>query len=625
MKKLLSLAALLAFAAFGADDKWDIKNMPALYENPGILKVVPGEVQPLTFYFIAPQSVLYSKSVGVTDAEAATGHRYELKAKPTHNMSVDITLPEGLEFITSVAGDQPVEKHEWKVDGAHIVDKYICDMVMLQPQGRLSEWKTWKMAVKVADGAPGELGTLTLAVSHEGKPAVTKTWKVVRIAPFKPAPRLKKLRIGFWDYGNYMLEKAHPGIFKLFRDSGVNCFFNTLKVDDLDGFELYGSLHHSSFSNYDAYPTFGPKGEKRRMQLDGWYVSKHNPNRKPLVELLPNITKRQLEHAAELRCGWTGMEYEPTGVEEGFIPESIECFKKLYNVSDAEFEKMREGLIQKNFTYRYNALRKERKIFDKWNDWQSSLSAEFIKALVEDLKKADPNLKFHNTSLDALPPPDVKGSGIGIDASLQAKYLDMIEPQLYIGYEEVGAKYAILRTAAWVKRVKELNPKCVVHPLLVIRYAGGQYRNTPERLRQQTIGACAEGAGGVSYYFAQGFNAYDWGELAETVRQLAAAEDFYVKGTRCDEDFRVVGAPERTEYQNQWPAGSQRVPNPDWHLTAHKLDGKTLVTLFNLNGKTPLTVKLQTKRKFVGIENGKRGADGTITVEPGKIAYLTFQ
>ena len=115
-------------------------------------------MQPQTFYFIAPQSVLYSKSVGIGDVEAATGHRYEVKAKPIHNMSVDIRLTEGLEFVTSVAGDQPVDKHEWKVEGAHIVDNYVCDMVMLQPKGRLSEWKTWKMALKVADGAPGELG-----------------------------------------------------------------------------------------------------------------------------------------------------------------------------------------------------------------------------------------------------------------------------------------------------------------------------------------------------------------------------------------------------------------------------------------------------------------------------------
>ena len=625
MKKSLCFAALLTLAAFGAEDAWEIKNMPALYENPGVIRVVPGEVQPLTFYFIAPKSVLYSKSVGTTDTEAATGHRYELKAKPIHHMSVDITLPKGVEFVTSVAGDQPVEMHDWKVDGAHVVDNYVCDMVMLQPQGRLSEWKTWKMAVKVADGAPAELGTLTLAVSHEGEPAVTKTWKVVRIAPFKPAPRLKKLRIGFWDYGNYMLEKAHPGFLKLFRDSGVNCFFNTLKVDDLDGFELYGSLHHSNFSNYDAYPTFGPAGNKRRMQLDGWYVSEHNPDRKPLRELLPDVTKRQLEHAAELRCGWTGMDYEPTGVEEGFIPESVAYFKKTYGVSDEEFEKMRKALVRDGFKFTANALRKERKLFAKWNEYLSGLSAEFIAALVADLKKADPKLKFHNTSLDALPPPDVKGSGLGIDASLQAKYLDMIEPQLYIRAEEVGAKYAMIRAAEWVKRVKSLNPKCAVHPLLVVRYAGGTERNSATRLRQQTIGVCAEGASGASYYFTQGFNADDWGALAETVRQLAAVEDFYVKGARCDGDFQLTGAPERTAYMPQWPSGHRRVQNPDWHMTAHKLDGKVLVTLFNLNEKTPLAVKLAGKYTFVRIVNGKHEADGSVTVAPGEIAYIYYK
>ncbi len=619
MKKLWLFIMVLAGSVCLGKDTWDIKNMPAHYENPGVIKVVPGQTQSLTFYFMTPESVL-STGGRVVAADASTGGSgMTISGKDSHNMIADITLPEGMEYITSIAGDQPVERHEYEINGNRIIDRYVCDKVMLQPKRRLSEWKTYKIAVKVSEKAPAGEEKLTIALSHEGKLVVTKTWKIERIGTFKPAPKLKKLKIGFWDYGNYMLEKAHPGLLEFWKKAGANCFFCTLKNVNLDGFELYGSLHHSNFSNYDQYPTFSPDGKKRRMQLDGWYLTK-----KPLKELLPNITARQLEHAAMLNCGWTGMDYEPTGVEEGFIPESIEHFKKEYNVSDAEFEKMRKGLIRDYFEYRYGARRAEQKIFDKWNDYQSKLSAGFIKALVADLKKAAPNLKFHNTVLDALPAPDVKGSGIGIDASLQAKYLDMIEPQLYVVGEATSAKYAIMRAREWVDRVDSLNKKCIVHPLLIVRYAAGVNRNSPEYLQQQTIGCMAEGCGGVSYYFIQGFNAHDWAVLADTVRQLAAVEDFYTGGIRCDGDFKVSGAPSRIDWRNQWPKGRRKVVDPDWHMTAHKLNGKVLVTLFNLDNKKDLTVKLSGKYKFDRIVNGKRNADGTYKVEKNKIAYIYF-
>ena len=63
MRKL----CILFFAAWAAvlfaakDEAWEIRNMPAMYDNPGIIKLIPGEVQPLTFllqellFFVVPE------------------------------------------------------------------------------------------------------------------------------------------------------------------------------------------------------------------------------------------------------------------------------------------------------------------------------------------------------------------------------------------------------------------------------------------------------------------------------------------------------------------------------------------------------------------------------------------
>ena len=228
MKRLWLFAlALTGAVCLGADETWDIKSMPAHYENPGVIKVIPGQTQSLTFYFMTPESVL-STGGRVVAADAATGGGgMTISGKDTHNMIADITLPEGMEYIISVAGDQPVEKHEYEIKGNRIIDRYICDKVMLQPKRRMSEWKTYKIAVNVSEKAPAGEEKLTIALSHEGKHVVTKTWKIERIGTFKPAPQLKKLKIGFWDYGNTMLEKAHPGLLKFWKKAGVNCFLNS--------------------------------------------------------------------------------------------------------------------------------------------------------------------------------------------------------------------------------------------------------------------------------------------------------------------------------------------------------------------------------------------------------------
>ncbi|MBO4632272.1 MAG: hypothetical protein J5858_10140, partial [Lentisphaeria bacterium] len=437
------------------------------------------------------------------------------------------------------------------------------------------------------------------------------------VAKFIPAPKLKHLKIGFWDYGNYVLKKVHPELIKLWKRAGANCIFKMLEGVDPKDFTLYAGLHHSYFKTA-SFPTYRPDGTISGKELDGWYFRKHK-----LSEMLPKITCLQLENVR--KTGWTGMDYEPSGNAMGFIPGSIADFQKEYGVSKTEFETMRRGLVTKGYGYHAAASPSERKIYYKWNEYQSKLYVEFIKALAVDLKKANPEAKIYNCTQDGLAVPDIRGSGLCVDDSLQCKYLDMLVPQIYSGYNEIAAKYAVIRSREWYQRIQKINPQCILHSLLLIRYANGKIRNSPQWLRQQTIGSFAEGARGVSYYFIQDFNATDWAELAETVKQLAMVEDFYVGGKRCDEEFKIYGAPERVGYHPIWPGGKREINNPDWHMTAHQQGRRILVTFFNYNAKNDLTVKLESKHVFEKIDHGKQNVDGSFLIPKNQTAYLFFQ
>ncbi|MBO4631211.1 MAG: hypothetical protein J5858_04735, partial [Lentisphaeria bacterium] len=181
-------SVLMLIAGERKQDSWDIFNMPGDYENPGVIKVIPGEVQSLIFYFMTPKSVLSAQTVGsvLPKGEVLVSQETRIIAKDRHRMIADMTFPAGMEWLDSGMGVQPVEKksHKYQVMGRRIVDSFICDKAMLQPQGPRSEWKTYKIAVRVSENAPIGEEIFTLSVSHEGKPVVKKSWKIERVAKF---------------------------------------------------------------------------------------------------------------------------------------------------------------------------------------------------------------------------------------------------------------------------------------------------------------------------------------------------------------------------------------------------------------------------------------------------------
>ena len=620
--------AVTAAAASAADDAWEIRNVPAHFDHPGLLKIVPGEVQPFTFYFMVPESELQTGGrIAAAGADTGGGSMTIKARRANFPLEVTMEFPEGVEFIVSNAGG---ETHSYKTEGRTVTDTYSSHWTRLQPKRRLSEWKTYRIVVRTAPTAPTGPAEFTMTLKDKGKVVAKKTWQVEWLPPVKAAPRLKDLKFGLWDYGLHHMTVGQQGVVDLYKKVGFNCFFNFLKHIRRDAdFLQYGRFGGDLNSDPKKFPDYGPSGNVRVGTLgglNGWYLRNNK-----FEAALPDTVREFVKFGRSLDSGWAGLDYEPTGVEEGFVPGSIEEFKKLYHVSDADFERMREGLKKKDFHYRASASDAEKKVFDKWNDWQSKLSAEFIRELVSRIHKADPNLKVFNTTLDALPRPDVKGSGLCVDSSLQAKYVDMIMPQIYMEGKAVTAKYTIQRVAEWKKRVTGLNPNCLLHPLLIIRHAGTRLRNSPVYMRMHIIGACAEGASGVSFYYAQQLDSSDWSELSETIRQLAAVEEFYVKGTRCDSEFQLGGVERGYHgWQSQFPDGKRKVMDYNWHMTAHRLGKRVVVTLFNLSEKDTHEFVLKHRFPKSGLAldrvvGGKSGKGGTIGVKPGGIAYVYFQ
>lgn len=597
MKKLILMSLLAVLTLWAAP--WEIVNTPAMFDNPGIIKLVAGETQGLVFNFIAPEEIL-------------------ARASETCAMQVEFEMPEGLEYICSSRGDEQVEVKGHKVT----VKTKMSPVFMASSRDSLSEWKTWPVAVRAPEEFKGPDTVLNMKLQFDGKWVAEASWQLELLPHFEPAAPLKHFQITFFDNGYKHLSKAHPALCDFWSRAGFCGAFTTAwKGVSPEKFISFGYVHHDNFANPGVCPEFDWKGNPCGGCVDGWYL-----RHKSLDEVLPNITATLVQSTRECGAMWTGVNYEITaGI--GYIPESIAEFLNETGISEKDFQTMREQLLEYGYDHFWEkADARSGEVYQAWNRYQSVLHSEYFRALTSALKAELPGARMHNSCNDTLPPPDPKGKNLGEDASLEALYLDMICPQIYCGYNETAAKYAIMRTRQWKNRLAELGADCQLHPYFLIRFGGAGIRNSPAMLHLQTIGAAAEGADGVCYYYPQEFNANDWGALAATTRILAKYEDFYAEGTRCDSLVALKGAPERTEKYLTWPNAANYVRNPDWHLTAHELNGKVLVTVLNLQ-KKKLDVRLEfPNAMFLSDDGGDFNAEtGKLTVRGEKTAFLLFE
>ena len=158
---------------------------------------------------------------------------------------------------------------------------------------------------------------------------------------------------------------------------------------------------------------------------------------------------------------------------------------------------------------------------------------------------------------------------------------------------------------------------------------------TPETLAQNILSAAALGCQGYGFWPDLAVTGQYLHKIRDALSLVAQAEEFYVKGSRADQEMTV-------EYCNTVTAtlpyaagkrtGTITVPDhsQNFRSLTHKLNGEYVVTLLNYDRKNPVFVKLKFKKKdpyFVFSEfDGVRytGADPVIKVAPDGMKVVKY-
>lgn len=560
-----------------ASDNWKLHFVPASLNKGKTLKFVPGYTQTL--------NVMMQAKKQVTDSA------------PSHKIDLILDLPEGAEIVET-RGYLEIVDSSIKKQGNRNVVSYCCiiknSTVRGEPGTRVqSEWNGHFFAVRVPSHISPEDMYIKTTVKHNGT-YTTEKWPVAFVDVEK-ATRLDNTRIALWDYGMNFSDTASIEVGKFLADMGVNHMqrgSNGHAGYKANGVTTGGYLHQSVFYN-ERYLNYDVSGNPRNNDFcDPQAVI--NSNGKILDQAIQNIVA-----IAQSEDGMVTVDYEPSALE-GFSQLSINEFKKQYQLSDAEFEELRNLL--KTYGLRSHTITDERReLYLNWVRFRTWQTESFARIINERIKSLAPSVRLQITTNATCGDDNLSSLARGGNSAEMGKHIDAIMPQTYRGYGKAEAKFAILEARQWKNYVD-----CELYPILLIRYAGATPANSPLRVRQQLLGVLAEGADGAYFYYPQLMDATYWAEFARTTKDIAIVEDFYQKGNRCDELFRLSDMPISTAQISAYPNITFRVENPDWHFTAHEKDEIYCLTLFNLKSDSDLAFDISTKEGYsvIQVRNG---------------------
>lgn len=505
------------------------------------------------------------------------------------DIQLDFTLPPGI-TIAGTAGGKGLQGNVYSY-------KLPPRLVILPGQGG-GEWKCTYVSFHISNEAvSGSKIIITPTVDGKKQLPQSYTLRLVDL-PSTPAPKLKKLRHMIYDYGFFTIPDKDNKMAEFFAHVGFN-YANHGTWKDM---QVSNYVHHSQFWN-PALP-MAPS-------VDGKvYKNLNHGDPQSYISLgADKIAGQQIKAIAE-KCRKSGniihLDYEPFGYGDFFTEESINKFLKETGISRAKFDIFRAEYARQWRNMNFNATAESKEIFLKWVDFVTAQSVEFLAILRAELKKYNPEIKLEITQTNSCGARDSATLAFGHDNSAMAKSCDMVQPQIYNGYDDAHAKYTILRMREWKQRVSSLNPSCQVMPLLLKSWSGAKSGNTPQMIYLQALGGFAEGMDGIGWYYVQNLDGDDMLMLHKLSCDVAEYEDFYVDGVRCDKEFIFTGMPQDEKILLQKPYTKKAV-NSQWHYTAHKLNGKTLLTLFNLSDK-PLVFNYKHNGKAAKVTLEKESA-----------------
>ncbi len=592
---MVMTVALAGMAAVG--ETWRIRQIPAdLDKGRQDMAVVAGYGNPIAF---ALQTT-------------------EENCRRDQDMQLEFVLPRGFDIQDSGNG---VDGHRYTRayrDGALVVtDRFRHRRHQLTPlNSRLSEWRTYRIVLRVPDVVPAG-SSLTMRLYHQDKLESERTWGVraTRLEN-SGSPQLRKLIFGFYDYGYSSLGNAADDILRLFQAVGVNQFKVLNTRQRPANFTWLASVHHDYFHSRQ-HPDIAVDGQPSR----GGFCDPEAVIADGAEAVIPQAIARLVQAVDTSPSQDVYIDYEPSGTT-GFSERSVRKFLLEHQVSAEDFARFQAAYAREKYQIGRVDDEVVQAVYAKWFAFNTRQSAEYIGAIARDFKAHRPQARFWVTQRGTSG-SDARTEAVGNDNAAMAASLDGVLPQIYCGYNAAAAKRAALVVEDWRRQIDRLNPDCRLVALLLNRYAGASVKNSPEMVRLQGLAAVASGADGVSYYFVQNFDGDYYPFLLRMRQDLARYEDFYVDGERVDGLFDLSGMGEGKVMMHVWPGVNVEVPNPGWHYTAHKLNGKILLTLFNFDKDNELLFKVKTAAPFESAENTTWN-QGTALVTTAEAAFLLF-
>ncbi len=578
----LSVAGVLPATA----QQWNAVILPAGNNQDRTIRLVGNQTQLLSFTLQADKAV--------TDRG------------PSQKIVLEFDLPTGLDIVHQ-QGYFKLTEIERKIVDRRTMVRYdaVVDNgnILGTPGARVStEWQVHSFFVSAPQSFAAGQNYVQVRII-DGALNQAFDWPLTLETLTPPTQRAKRTTIGLWSYSyqRAVSEAAANGIGKFFHDSGIN--FVQAAGDPVYRKALQnhkvltgGDTHHDYFTD-----------TKRPMVDAGGNAYPHGfPDAQDILNLPADAeipgAQILLKHAQE-GDGIATYDYEPKGTI-GFSEASIKVFKEKYGVSDADFKTFRDYVAKNGLQTHLSTDPLISKLWAQWTELSSYQTSNYVRRLTEAVKAKAPQVKIAVTPSLSYGHGSKSTLALGTDNAAMAQYTDIIMPQIYCGYGGAAAKLAMRMTAGWREELTKQNAKTQLWPLLLVRYAGAAPHNTAQRLYQQSIGAMANGADGVTFYYPDNMDAPYWSMVSRLNKDLAKYEDFYHDGKRVDERFKLSQLPRGTTEVNMYPGYPEPVENPGWSFTAHELGNKVLLTLINLEEANDLVFGIDTGNvKYVSGEN----------------------
>lgn len=611
--KSFSLAALLCMllatcsgaSASKMARNWNVMVFPASLNQAGVINLVGGQVQ------ILPVAIQIGKE--------------EMARSDLHELLLTFDLPEQMSVVESKGAYKlAVAAREVKAGRtvlsykARILNKDFSGSVGSRAQ---SEGKTQSFFVKAPAAVAANHAYIEISLSN-GKSTLKKRWPLALATLGAPAKKPRQTVIGLWDYDLNRAALASDGLADLFSRVGVNfiekgdgAFADAMKAG---GVRVGGYVHHSVFYQ----PQFSDIAVDGKA-LDGAHACPQDISLLPMDEKVPGADA--LAKSA-LLDGMATMDYEPTGFA-GFCDAAVRAFKEANKVSDEDFAYFRRQLAEHSYlAFRLDDPRFSR-IYAQWMQFRGRQTADYLGRLRHSLQQRMPDARLAVTVRGSYADDSEQTAALGVNNAALARSADVIMPQLYMGYGGAAVRALMQWTGGWRQVLNQEKLSTQLWPVLLVRYAGASAANSPERMRQQMLASLAAGANGVLFYYPSNMDALYWKALARASAEVADYEDFYQNGERVDQQFKPAGMSGGSENFKMWPGLEVKIANPEWALTAHRREGRTLLTLFNLKekDKSDFAVSLPAGTKVVAMKNAVAVQGGGWQVAARDVGFVILE